>query len=261
MLSSTENGLGGGVHLSRSSIEEWIRVDSLRSDIDTALSPIHNSLASDDGSTRAVGLATVLRLLKSLEGKERRSVFAIVQSTTNNPLHEALFAIVKLQKFSAARRHVEQSEDTAELLQALDVLAALCLLHYASKAAARRHIPLLLTLFSSRSQQTILATLSVLESILVDSSENTTVFEVNGGVEIVCRAMRVWRDDVDVAGKCVELFTIYLSDEADNPDHPPLGVDRVDGDVGARLVGEKVARLEALMGSRFVSALLVSSSL
>lgn len=106
-----------------------------------------------------------------------------------------------------------------ELISILDCIQGICLIHYPSKLCCSDslEIPTLLTYLVTKDENLLCSVLDTIEAMLIDSSQNQRIFEINAGVEIISNLLRQKKSE-RVMFKCIELIGVYLVDETLNPD-------------------------------------------
>jgi hypothetical protein len=162
------------------------RLATVRAKLFTRIDVCMKNLESANSELRINALKTLKRQIAMLTESER-DLFKTNHSHQDCYIQQQLFAMLKQSK-SNPREKSNQSE----LLLILDLIQGLALIHYESKQlASRQHrLVVILTFLASKNEALIIATLETLEAIIVDSCENTRVFESNGGLEIVCNLLK-----------------------------------------------------------------------
>lgn len=107
-----------------------------------------------------------------------------------------------------------------------------------------------MTYLASKDEKILICTLETLQAILVDSSENTRIFEQSGGIDLVCTLLRHMKGSENIMyidlirHKCIELFSVYLQSEDAYPDQEK-----------AKPVPEKKSLLSNVLGEAFIEKL------
>ncbi|KAJ3273177.1 anaphase promoting complex subunit cdc16 [Terramyces sp. JEL0728] len=210
-------------------------------DIDMDLDDGYSSDCIKD-ENRTLGLHSLKAIIVQL-AIEEQEVFLISQTSRNCDIQRFLFEIIKQPK-SPLIKGLSQ-----DVISSLNLIQGMALLHYPSKklVALNQRMNILLSFVATVDQQVLVNVLETLQAVLVDSVENKRIFENNGGLELICSTLTAWKSE-SVNHKCIELFAVYLQQEANLPDSQNSLIKSVE---------EKKKVLSSLVGTKFVEKLLV----
>ncbi len=166
------------------------------------------------------------------------------QSTHIYSVQNRLFDIIKLSKSPTVNT-------TSEVIQTLDLIQGVALMHYASKKAVLfgQRFSILISLLSSKDSVLLVATLEALCALVIDSCETLRQFEQNGGLQITCSLLKHNAGIPSVCKKCIELLIVYCY-----PEEYPDAI--VNGIQIAKTTESKQNAVAEIMGTAFTKKML-----
>ena len=168
------------------SLREWERLEKSKARMFSKFDACLSEMNSDDADTRKHGLESLKRELSSMTSEDR-VIFTITHSLRNCDIQEKLYEMMKKKKSPRVT-----GATSPELLQIMDLIQGLSLLHYESKQLASRsqRMAVILTYLATKDLKLVVYTLEALEAILVDSCTNLRAFEFNGGLKLLCNILK-----------------------------------------------------------------------
>jgi hypothetical protein len=172
--------------LKEQSIIEWERLERLKFKLFSKIDVCMKQMDSTTPQDRHRGLKTLRRILSFLTEDELR-IFSIHHySSRNCDIQHQLFEMLK--KIKGPNKHI----NLTEMLLIMDLIQGLALLDYNSKIICTKNhrLSYLLTNLASKDETLLCGTLEALEAIMIDSCENSRMFESLGAIELICNLLK-----------------------------------------------------------------------